>query len=88
MALLEGAAQKTVCASSPCPVSRLTVSPPTCIADTPPYTLPPSYLYGDEPFRVRRKQFYLLHMARKLIQDLIPSLSHEADGLILQVWMG
>ena len=27
-------------------------------------------------------------MARKLIRDFIPSLSHEADGLILQVWDG
>ena len=45
-------------------------------------------MYDDEPFRVRRKHFYPLHMARKVVQDLIPSLSHEADGLILQVWEG
>lgn len=43
------------------------------------------YLYDDEPFRVRKKEFYPLYYARKLIDKLIPELSHEADGLILQV---
>jgi mRNA-capping enzyme len=39
----------------------------------------------DEPFSVRRKEFYPMHRARKLINEFIPSLSHESDGLILQV---
>ena len=44
------------------------------------------YDYSGEPFSVRRKDFYPLHLARKLITNFIPTLSHESDGLILQVW--
>lgn len=43
------------------------------------------YLYEREPFRVRRKDFWPLPLADKLLNKLIPSLPHEADGLILQV---
>lgn len=42
------------------------------------------YLYGEEPFHMRRKEFWPLPQARKLLEDFIPKLSHEADGLILQ----
>jgi len=34
---------------------------------------------------VRIKDFWPLFWARKVIDKLIPGLSHEADGLILQV---
>ena len=46
------------------------------------------YKYEGEPFGIRRKDFHPLHLARKLITKFIPSLSHEADGLILQVSVG
>uniref|UniRef100_A0A803M5P2 Formin-like protein n=1 Tax=Chenopodium quinoa TaxID=63459 RepID=A0A803M5P2_CHEQI len=45
----------------------------------------PSYRYDLEPFRVRRKDFWLLSTVRKLLNEFIPNLSHEADGLIFQV---
>ncbi|XP_074312021.1 uncharacterized protein LOC141647644 isoform X2 [Silene latifolia] len=44
------------------------------------------YRYDLEPFRVRRKDFWLLSTARKLLKDFIPKLSHDADGLIFQGW--
>ena len=34
---------------------------------------------------MRIKDFWPLFWARKVIDKLIPGLSHEADGLILQV---
>lgn len=43
------------------------------------------YRYNEEPFRLRRKDFWPLPQARKLLQDFIPNLSHESDGLIFQV---
>lgn len=46
----------------------------------------PYYQYGLEPFEVRRKDFYLLSVASKLIKDIRPSLPHSADGLIFQAW--
>eukprot|EP00268_Persea_americana_P003355 TRINITY_DN1101_c0_g1_i10.p1 TRINITY_DN1101_c0_g1~~TRINITY_DN1101_c0_g1_i10.p1 ORF type:complete len:193 (-),score=35.39 TRINITY_DN1101_c0_g1_i10:607-1155(-) len=39
-----------------------------------------------EPFRVRRKDFYLLCTVTKLLTEFIPKLSHAADGLIFQGW--
>eukprot|EP00898_Chlorokybus_atmophyticus_P003802 jgi/Chlat1/4422/Chrsp29S04391 len=44
------------------------------------------YDYQAEPFRVRRKDFYPLISTQKLLNKLIPGLSHEADGLIFQAW--
>ncbi|KAK1280856.1 hypothetical protein QJS04_geneDACA019854 [Acorus gramineus] len=46
----------------------------------------PIYRYDMEPFRVRRKDFWLLSTVTKLLQDFIPRLSHAADGLIFQGW--
>ncbi|KAF6156800.1 hypothetical protein GIB67_033269 [Kingdonia uniflora] len=45
-----------------------------------------SYRYDLEPFRVRRKDFWLLSTVTKLLKEFIPRLSHEADGLIFQGW--
>lgn len=43
------------------------------------------YDYGAELFRFRRKDFWPLSTAEKLIRDFIPrQISHEADGLIFQ----
>ncbi|KAH0930983.1 hypothetical protein HID58_008100 [Brassica napus] len=44
------------------------------------------YRYDLEPFGVRMKGFYLLSTVEKLLKGTIPSLSHEADGLIFQGW--
>ncbi|KAF7145915.1 hypothetical protein RHSIM_Rhsim04G0165500 [Rhododendron simsii] len=46
----------------------------------------PYYRYDLEPFRVRRKDFWLLSTVTKLLKEFIPKLSHEADGLIFQGW--
>ncbi|PSS09837.1 MRNA guanylyltransferase [Actinidia chinensis var. chinensis] len=46
----------------------------------------PYYRYDLEPFRVRRKDFWLLSTVTKLLKEFIPRLSHEADGLIFQGW--
>ncbi|KAI5663666.1 hypothetical protein M9H77_22989 [Catharanthus roseus] len=46
----------------------------------------PYYRYELEPFRVRRKDFWLLSTVNKLLKEFIPKLSHEADGLIFQGW--
>ncbi len=43
------------------------------------------YNYESEPFRMRRKDFWPLQQAEKLLSKFIPNLSHESDGLILQV---
>ncbi|MBA0572294.1 hypothetical protein Golob_002647, partial [Gossypium lobatum] len=46
----------------------------------------PYYRYDLEPFRVRRKDFWLLSTVNKVLKEFIPKLSHEADGLIFQGW--
>ena len=47
------------------------------------------YLYEQEPFRMRRKEFWPISMADYLMKKFIPeSVCHEADGLILQPWVG
>ncbi|KAF8072474.1 Rngtt [Scenedesmus sp. PABB004] len=48
----------------------------------------PTFLYdwGLELFSVRRKEFWPLYKARKLLSAFIPGLCHESDGLILQPW--
>jgi len=46
----------------------------------------PYYRYDLEPFRVRRKDFWLLSTVNKLLKEFITRLSHEADGLIFQGW--
>uniref|UniRef100_A0A7N0TN11 mRNA guanylyltransferase n=1 Tax=Kalanchoe fedtschenkoi TaxID=63787 RepID=A0A7N0TN11_KALFE len=46
----------------------------------------PNYRYDLEPFRVRRKDFYLLSAVKKVLRKFIPQLSHAADGLIFQGW--
>ncbi|CAH9100995.1 unnamed protein product [Cuscuta epithymum] len=46
----------------------------------------PFYRYELEPFRVRRKDFWLLSTVTRLLKDFIPKLSHAADGLIFQGW--
>lgn len=45
-----------------------------------------NYRYELEPFRVRRKDFWLLSTVNKLLKEFIPKLSHEADGLVFQGW--
>ncbi|KAA3464851.1 mRNA-capping enzyme [Gossypium australe] len=45
----------------------------------------PYYRFDLEPFRVRRKDFWLLSTVNKVLKEFIPKLSHEADGLIFQV---
>ncbi|RVX06139.1 hypothetical protein CK203_018719 [Vitis vinifera] len=45
----------------------------------------PYYRYDLEPFRVRRKDFWLLSTVTKLLKEFIPRLSHDADGLIFQM---
>ncbi len=42
-------------------------------------------LYLLIPYQVRRKDFWLLSTVTKLLKEFIPSLSHDADGLIFQV---
>ncbi|GMY25433.1 mRNA-capping enzyme [Fagus crenata] len=44
------------------------------------------YRYDLEPFRVRRKDFWLLSTVSKVLKEFIPKLSHESDGLIFQGW--
>ena len=44
-----------------------------------------TYLYNQEPFHVRLKEFWPLTAARKVLASFIQNLSHESDGLILQV---
>ncbi|KAI7756057.1 hypothetical protein M8C21_019786 [Ambrosia artemisiifolia] len=44
------------------------------------------YIYDTEPFRVRRKAFWLLSTVTKLLKEFIPMLSHDADGLVFQGW--
>ncbi|XP_074286616.1 uncharacterized protein LOC141611864 [Silene latifolia] len=46
----------------------------------------PPYRYDLEPFRVRRKDFWLLSTVGKVLKEFIPKLSHDADGLIFQGW--
>ncbi|XP_006662831.1 mRNA-capping enzyme-like [Oryza brachyantha] len=46
----------------------------------------PMYKYDMELFSVRRKDFWLLSTVTRLLKEFIPSLSHDADGLIFQGW--
>ena len=46
---------------------------------------PVHYEYYQELFGIRQKMFYPLDKAKSLLQDTIPTLSHESDGLIFQV---
>ncbi|WVZ53057.1 hypothetical protein U9M48_004047 [Paspalum notatum var. saurae] len=46
----------------------------------------PLYKYDMELFSVRRKDFWLLSTVKKLLKEFIPSLCHDADGLIFQGW--
>ena len=45
--------------------------------------VPNQYQYKSEPFRLRRKDFWPLHYSKKVF-SMMKTLSHEADGLILQ----
>uniref|UniRef100_A0A5B6Z318 mRNA guanylyltransferase n=1 Tax=Davidia involucrata TaxID=16924 RepID=A0A5B6Z318_DAVIN len=62
------------------------IKPRNCERDFLYQSRDPYYRYDLEPFRVRRKDFYLLSTVTKLLREFIPSLSHAADGLILQGW--
>ncbi|CAH8359806.1 unnamed protein product [Eruca vesicaria subsp. sativa] len=45
------------------------------------------YRYEMEPFGVRIKAFCILSaLEKKVFKELIPKLSHESDGIILQGW--
>lgn len=44
------------------------------------------YIYDMEPFRVRRKDFWLLSAVTKVLKGFIPKLPHAADGLVFQGW--
>lgn len=46
----------------------------------------PMYKYDMELFSARRKDFWLLHTAKRVLKEFIPSLCHDADGLIFQGW--
>ncbi|CAN1287474.1 mRNA-capping enzyme, partial [Linum perenne] len=47
----------------------------------------PDYKYDEEPFQVRRKDFWLLSaVTTSLWKNFIPKLPHETDGLIFQGW--
>lgn len=47
------------------------------------------YLYQDEAFSARRKEFWPLTEAKNLLDHFIPKrVSHESDGLILQPYEG
>ena len=47
------------------------------------------YMYQQEPFSVRRKEFWPVQMAEHIVNVFIPErVSHEADGLIFQPWVG
>jgi mRNA-capping enzyme len=42
------------------------------------------YSYDEEPFGVRRKDFWPVTAGERVCRELIPRLTHESDGLILQ----
>ncbi|KAL9271479.1 mRNA-capping enzyme-like protein [Drosera capensis] len=44
------------------------------------------YRYDMEEFRVRRKDFWPLSTAPKILKKFIPTLSHQSDGLVFQGW--
>lgn len=47
----------------------------------------PDYRYDLEPFKVRRKDFWLLSTVEKLLKVFIPKqLPHDEDGLIFRGW--
>ncbi|XP_065062618.1 mRNA-capping enzyme-like [Rhopilema esculentum] len=39
-----------------------------------------------EPFSIRKKDFYNLEHAQWVLEKLIPKITHETDGLVLQPW--
>lgn len=45
-----------------------------------------SYNYGAELFSTRRKDFWQLQTSQKILNEVIPAMSHESDGLIFQSW--
>ena len=49
------------------------------------HSYPMRYEYHTELFSIRRKEFWPLLKAKSLLQNFIPTLSHESDGLIFQV---
>ena len=46
---------------------------------------PVHYQYHSELVRILQKRFFPLWEAKRLLLDVIPTLSHESDGLIFQV---
>ncbi|TVU29805.1 hypothetical protein EJB05_21392 [Eragrostis curvula] len=46
----------------------------------------PSYKYEKELFSVRRKDFWVLSQVKHTLENFIPNLCHDADGLIFQGW--
>ena len=44
-----------------------------------------AYKYAQEGLGIRVKGFWVLPKAKALLDNVIPGLSHECDGLILQV---
>lgn len=54
-------------------------------AHTGQHAYPARYDYRSEAFSVRRKEFWPLSRMSSLLDSFIPTLSHEADGLIFQV---
>ena len=47
-----------------------------------------AYRYDEEGMSIRRKGFWVLPLARDLVHNFIPGLSHDSDGLIFQVlWL-
>lgn len=51
--------------------------------------IPAHYLYQDEAFSTRRKEFWPLMEAKNLLDHFIPTkVLHESDGLILQPYEG
>lgn len=57
-------------------------------AHTGKRSYPQRYDYRSELFSVRRKEFWQLSRMANLLERFIPSLSHEADGLIFQARTG
>lgn len=51
--------------------------------------MPAHYLYQEEAFSARRKEFWPLMEAKSLLDHFIPTkVCHESDGLILQPYEG
>jgi len=45
----------------------------------------PFFLFIIWHYQVRRKDFWLLSTVKRVLKEFIPSLCHDADGLIFQV---